>query len=324
MKFQRRDLLRLAAGAALSAVALVAQAETYPSRPITMIVSTAAGSNSDSIARIIAERMRENLRQPIIIENIGGADGSIGAGRAARARPDGYTIELGAIGPNLLNGAFYSLNYDPLNDFAPISPLITQSLFLYAKKTVPARSLTELIAWLRSNPKVSVGTTAVGGRLFTTVFQRETGTRLAVVPYRSSAAVFQDLMGGQIDVAFNAPDGLPLVRAGNLKAYAATSNTRMTAAPDIPTFAELGFPTVSWTLWHGLFAPKGTPKDIIGKLNAAAVAALADPAVRSRLADFGGEMFPREQQTPEALGAFVKADAEKWWPIIKELGIKGD
>ena len=322
MKFQRRDLLRLAAGAALSAVALVAQAETYPSRPITMIVSTAAGSNSDSIARIIAERMRENLRQPIIIENIGGADGSIGAGRAARARPDGYTIELGAIGPNLLNGAFYSLNYDPLNDFAPISPLITQSLFLYAKKTVPARSLTELIAWLRSNPKVSAGTSGVGQRLVIAVFQRETGARLAADPYRSSAAVFQDLMGGQIDVAFNAPDGLPLVRAGNIRAYAVTTRSRAGLAPDIPTFAELGLPAVFWSAWYGLFAPKGTPRDFIDKLNAAAAEALADPAVQARLAELGQEVFPREQQTPEALSELVKVDAEKWWPVIKELGIK--
>src|SRR6516164_7824492 len=307
----RRQFLRLAVGAAaLPALSRNADAQSYPSRPITMIVSADAGSNGGSVGRIIAERMREKLGQPIIIEYIGGADGSIGAGRAARAKPDGYTIDIGNLGNRVLNGAFYSLNYDPLNDFAPISPLTTQSLFLYAKKTVPARSLTELIAWLRSNPKVSAGTSGVGQRLVIAVFQRETGARLAAAPYRSSAAVFQDLMGGQIDVAFNAPDGLPLVRAGNLKAYAATSNTRMTAAPDIPTFAELGFPTVSWTLWHGLFAPKGTPKDIIGKLNAAAVAALADPAVRSRLADLGGEVFPPEQQTPEALGALVKTDAE--------------
>jgi tripartite-type tricarboxylate transporter receptor subunit TctC len=289
-----------------------------------MIVPAAAGGVSDVIGRIIAERMRETLGRPIIIENIGGADGSIGAGRAARAKPDGYTIDVGVLSNHVLTGAFYSLNYDPLNDFAPISPLTTGSFFLYAKKTVPAGDLTGLIAWLKSNPKVSAGTTGVGQRLVTAVFQRETGTRLADVPYRGSAAVFQDLMGGQIDISFNTPDGLPLVRAGSLKAYAATSKTRLTAAPDIPTFAELGFPNVSWSAWNGLFAPKGTPKDIIGKLNAAAVQALADPAVRSRLADLGQEIFPLEQQTPEALGALVKADAERWWPIIKELGIKAE
>jgi tripartite-type tricarboxylate transporter receptor subunit TctC len=289
-----------------------------------MIVSAAAGGGPDVIGRIIAERMRERLGRPIIIENITGADGSIGAGRAARAKPDGYTIDIGYLGNHVLNGAFYSLNYDPPNDFAPISPLTTQSFFLYAKKTVPARDLTELIAWLKSNPKVSAGTTAVGPRLVTAVFQKETGTRQAVVPYRGNVQVFQDLMGGQIDISFLPPDGLPLVRAGSLKAYAATSNARLTFAPDIPTFAELGFPTVSWSPWYGLFAPKGTPKDIIGKLNAAAVAALADPAVRSRLADLGQEIFPPEQQTPEALGTLVKADAERWWPVIKELGLKAE
>ena len=167
---------------ALPAVSRDAKVQTYPTRPITMIVPVAAGSNSDSIGRIIAERMREKLGRPIIIENIGGADGSIGAGRAARAKPDGYTIDIGPLGNHVLNGAFYSLNYDLLNDFAPISPLTTVSNLLYAKKAVPARDLTELIAWLKSNPKVSAGTTALGPRLVTAVFQRETGTRLAVVP----------------------------------------------------------------------------------------------------------------------------------------------
>ena len=171
---------------------------------------------------------------------------------------------------------------------------------------------------------MSAGIAAVGPRLVTAVFQKETGTRLAVVPYRSTAAEFQDLMGGQIDISFNAPDWLSLLRAGSLKAYAMTSNTRWTAAPDIPTFAELGFPQVSFSVWLGLFAPKGTPKDIVTKLNAAAVEAAADPAARSRFADLALEIFPREQQTPEALGALVKADAEKWWPIIKELAIKGE
>ena len=319
----RRRFLRLAAGAAaLPAVSRNASAQAYPTRPITMIVSFAAGSGLDVIGRMIAERMKEGLGQPIIIENIAGADGSIGAGRTARAKPDGYTIDIGSIGNHVLNGAFYSLNYDLLNGFAPISPLTTNSAFLYAKKTVPSRDLTELIAWLKSNPNVSAGTSAAGQRLVTTVFQRETGTHLALVPYRGNNEVFQDLMGGQIDISIGAPDGLPLVRAGSLKAYATTGNTRLRAAPDIPTFAELGFPRVSWSSWNGLFAPKGTPKDVIAKLNAAAVAALADPTVQSRLAELGYEAFPRERQTPEVLGTLVKADAEKWWPIIKELGIK--
>ena len=212
----RRQFLRLAVGAAaLPALSRNADAQSYPTRPITMIVPATAGSFSDAFGRIIAERMREKLGRPIIIENIGGADGSIGAGRAARARPDGYTIDIGFLGNHVLNGAFYSLNYDLLNDFAPISPLNTQSFFLYAKKTVPARDLTELIAWLKSNPNVSAGTSAAGQRLVTTVFQRETGTRLALVPYRGNNEVFQDLMGGQIDIHIGSPDGLSLVRAAH-------------------------------------------------------------------------------------------------------------
>jgi tripartite-type tricarboxylate transporter receptor subunit TctC len=187
---------------------------------------------------------------------------------------------------------------------------------------VPARDLTELIAWLKSNPKVSAGSSNVAFRMLTAVFQRETKTRLAVVPYRGDNAVFQDLMGGQIDISISSWNGLPLLPAGSLKAYATTSNTRLTAAPDVPTFAELGFPQVSFSGWSGLFAPKGTPKDVIAKLNAAAVAALADPTVQSRLVELGQEILPRERQTPEVLGTLVKAEAEKWWPIIKELGIK--
>jgi tripartite-type tricarboxylate transporter receptor subunit TctC len=224
-----------------------------------------------------------------------------------------------------LNGAFYSLPYDVLNDFAPISPLVTTSVVFFARKMMPAKDLSELIAWLKTNPnKASVGTYTAGARLQTALFQKETGTQFIVVPYRGVAPAIQDLVAGQIDLSFAPPDYLPLVRAGSIKAYAVPSDRRLALAPEIPTFAEMGLPALSYSSWFGLFAPKGTPKDIIGKLNVAAVNALADPAVRSRLADLGGEIFPREQQTPEALGARVKADAEKWWPIIKELGIKAE
>jgi tripartite-type tricarboxylate transporter receptor subunit TctC len=188
---------------------------------------------------------------------------------------------------------------------------------------VPAKDLNELIAWLKANPnKASAGITAVGPRLVTAFFQKGTGTQIGLVPYRGNAPAVQDLAAGQIDLFFGTPEQLPLMRAGSIKAYAVTSDLRLAIAPDIPTFGEIGLPGVSWLAWQGLFAPKGTPKDIIGKLNAAAMEALADPAVRSRLADFGFEIFRRDQQTPEALGALQKADAEKWWPIIKELGLK--
>jgi tripartite-type tricarboxylate transporter receptor subunit TctC len=326
MRLPRRQFLHLAAGAAVApAVSQTARAQTYPSRFITMIVPFPAGGNTDAIGRVVAERMRRLLGQAVIIENVSGADGSIGVGRAARARPDGYTIDLGFLGGHVLNGAFYSLPYDVLNDFAPISPLVTASNILFARKTMPAKDLNELIAWLKANPnKASVGVQSAGLRLVAAFFQKETGTHFALVPYRGTAPAMQDLVAGQIDLYFGSPDQLPLMRAGSVKAYAVTSDTRSALAPDTPTFAEMGLPALSFSAWNGLFAPRGTPRDIIGRLNAAAVEALADPAVRSRLVDLGYKVFPREQQTPEALGALVKADAAKWWPIIKELGIKAE
>jgi tripartite-type tricarboxylate transporter receptor subunit TctC len=326
MRFQRRQFLHLAAGAAaLPAVSRVASAQLYPSRPITMILPFAAGGTTDVIGRVVAERMKGSLGQPIIVENVSGADSSIGVGRAARARPDGYTIELGDIGGHVLNGAFYSLQYDVLNDFAPISPLVTLPFVLFARKTIPAKDLRELITWLKANPdEASAGITGSVFCLLAAFFQEETATHFTLVPYRGGAPAIQDLIAGQIDLYFGTLVYIPQVRAGSIKAYAVTSDTRMALAPNIPTFAEMGLPALSFSNWGGLFAPKGTPKDIIGKLDAAAVEALADPGLRSRLADLGFEAFPSEQQTPQALGALVKADAEKYWPLIKELGIKAE
>jgi tripartite-type tricarboxylate transporter receptor subunit TctC len=278
------------------------------------------------VARILAERMRGSLGQPIIIENVSGANGSIGIGRVARARPDGYTIDLGNQAGHVLNGAFYSLPYDVLNDFEPISPIVTIPLVLFARKTIPANDLNELIAWLKANPnKASAGSSgSFILDLVATRFQKETGTRFTLVPYRGTAPAMQDLAAGQIDLVLDTPIQLQLARGGSIKAYAVTSDTRFATASDIPTFAEMGLPALSFSTWWAFFAPRGTPKDIIGKLNAAGVEALADPAVRSRFADLGLEIFPRERQTPEALGALVKADVEKWWPLIKELGIKAE
>ncbi len=327
MRLPRRQFLHLAAGAAsLPAMSRIAEAQTYPTRPITMIVPFAPGGPSDVAGRVLAGRMKDALGQPVIIENVAGANGSIAVGRSARARPDGYTIDLGTLGTHVFTGALYSLPYDVLNDFEPISPLATLHFVLFARKTMPANDLNELIAWLKANPdKASAGATAVSLELILSRFQKETGTHFALVPYRGAAPAMQDLLAGQIDLFFDTLLQLPLVRSGNIKAYAVTSETRPATASDIPTFAEMGLPALSWSgTWYGFFAPRGTPNDIIGKLNAAAVEALADPAVRSRLADLGMEVFPRERQTPETLGALVKADAEKWWPIIKELGIKAE
>ena len=223
----------------------------------------------------------------------------------------------------MLNGAFYSLPYDVLNDFAPISPLITTPFVLFARKTMPAKDLNELIAWLKANPnKASVGVTSggspLGGRLLPE--RNRDAFCPCALPWRCLPQC-RTWSPAKSTSSSPAPDQLPLMRAGSIKAYAVTSNTRIELAPDIPTFAEMGLPALLWSPWYGLFAPRGTPRDIIGRLNAAAVEALADPAVRSRLVDLGFEVFPREQQTPEALGALVKADAEKWWPIINQLGI---
>jgi tripartite-type tricarboxylate transporter receptor subunit TctC len=258
MKLARRAFLQFAGAAATAPVfSRVVTAQVYPSRPITLIVSAAAGGPSDVVGRMVAERMRAPLGQPIIIENVGGADGTIGAGRAARARSDGYTIDFGILGNHVLNGAFYSLPYDVLNDFAPISPLVTISNVLFAKKALPAKDLNELIAWLRANSnKASAGITTVGVRLVSTSFQKETGTLFALVPYRGNAPAVQDLSAGQIDLFFGGPNELPLMRAGSIKAYAVTSGARMALAPDIPTFGEMGLPAVFWSAWFGLFAPR--------------------------------------------------------------------
>jgi tripartite-type tricarboxylate transporter receptor subunit TctC len=312
MKLPRRRFLHLAAGAtALPATSRFARAQAFPSRPITMVVAFAAGGSTDVIGRILAERMGRSLGQTVIIENVSGANGTIGTGRAARARPDGYTISLGPMDTYVLNGAFYSLPYDVLNDFTPISPIAAFPLFLYARKTVPAHDLRELIAWLRANSKASVGFGIVSYRLLAAFFERETKTQLTLVPYRGTAPTMEDLIAGQIDLSFNTPDQLPLVRAGSIKAYAVTGDRRVALMPDIPTFRELGLPSLSFSDWFGLFAPRGTPTEVVTKLNASVVDALGDPTVQSRLVELGQELFPRERQIRDALGEMAKADAER-------------
>lgn len=327
MKLSRGDFVRSTVGAAaLLALTGVTLAESYPSRPVTMVVPFPAGGAADVIGRIIAERMRGALGQPVIIENISGADGSIGVGRAVRAPPDGYTICLGNDSTFALNGAFYSLSYDVLNDFVPISPLATGPIVIVARKTMPVESLSELIAWLKTHPnQVSAGMNSLGFRLLAERFQKQTGTQFIIVPYRAAGSVVTDLMAGQIDLAVGTlTSHLPQLRAGSEKAYAVAAEARSALAPDIPTFAEMGLAALTYSNWYALFAPRGTPKDIIGKLNAAAVEALADPAARSRLTELGYEPFPRERQSPEALAALQKAGAEQWWPVIRELGLKAE
>jgi tripartite-type tricarboxylate transporter receptor subunit TctC len=329
MKFPRRPFLHLAAGAAaLPAVSRFAWAQAYPTRPITIVVPFAAGGGTDVIGRIIAERMRGALGQPVIVEHVVGAAGSIGVGRVARAAPDGYTLDLGQWGTHVLNGAFYDLQYDLRSDFEPVSLIAGSPLLLVAKKSMPANNLKELIAWLKANPNAaSQGTSGVGGpsHVAGILFQKESATHFQLIPYRGAGPAMQDVAAGQIDMMFDVPaTSLSLMRAGAIKAYAVTAKSRLAIAPDIPTVDEAGLPGLHISMWFGLFAPKGTPKAIISKLNAAVMDGLVDPAVRRRLSDLGQEIFPRDQQTPEALGAFQKAEIEKWWPIIKAAGIKAE
>jgi tripartite-type tricarboxylate transporter receptor subunit TctC len=329
MKLSRRKFLHLAAGAgALPAVSRIAKAQTYPTRPITIIVPFPAGGPADAVARIIGEHMRTTLGQPVIIENVSGAGGSIGVGRAARAAPDGYTLSIGQLNSHVFSGAVYSVRYDLLKDFAPVALLTTNPLMIVGKKDLPAKNMRELIAWLKANPdKGSFGTPGVGSpsHVWGIYFQNSTGTRFQFVPYRGAAPVIQDMLSGQIDLTcLQASDLLPQVRSGNVRAYAILTKTPWVRAPDIPTVDEAGVAGLYMPFWHGLWAPAKTPSEIIAKLNTAAVEALGDPLVRQRFADIGQEIFPREQQTPEALAVLQKAEIEKWWPIIKAANIKGD
>jgi tripartite-type tricarboxylate transporter receptor subunit TctC len=301
-------------------------AETYPSRPITMVVPFAAGGPTDTLARIVAERMRQALGQTIIIENTTGAAGSIAVGRVARSAPDGYTLSIGHWSTHVVNGAIYPLTYDLLKDLDPVALLPSNPQLIVATNGVPARDLKELVAWVKANQsKVSAGTAGAGsashvGGLY---FEKFTDTHLTFVPYRGTGPAMLDLMAGQINLMLDqSSNSLPQVREGKIRAFAVTANKRLASAPDIPTVDEAGLPGFYISVWHGLWVPHGTPKDAIEKLTAAAQEALADPAVQKRLAELGQEIPPREQQTPEALGAYQKAEIEKWWPIIKAANVK--
>jgi tripartite-type tricarboxylate transporter receptor subunit TctC len=326
----RRRFLRLAAGAAaFPAVSRIARAQAYPSRPITIVVPSGAGGPSDVVGRIIAERMRGFLGQPLIIDNVTGANGTLGTGRVARAKPDGYTLTFSvSSSTHVLNAAIYALPYDVINDFEPVALVADSPQLMVAKKAMPAKDLKELIAWLRANPdKASLGHTGPGSPAHVAgiFFQKQTGTRFQNVTYRSAGQAMQDVIAGHIDLMFPAPSiSLAPAHAGSIKAYAVMASSRLAASPDIVTVDEAGLPRMYASTWFALWSPKGTPPEVIGKLNAAVVDALADTAVRKRLGELGYDIPGREHQTPEALGAYQKAEIEKWWPIVVEAGIKGE
>jgi tripartite-type tricarboxylate transporter receptor subunit TctC len=321
-------IIALALAAALGSIES-AVAHVYPTRSVTMVVPFSPGGPTDTIARIMAERMRLSLGQSVTIENVtGGANGLIGIGRAVRAAPDGYSLVVGQWGTHVVNGAIYALPYDLINDFEPVALITTNPQMIVSKNAVPANDLRELIAWLKANPdKATLATVGPGSppHIAAMLLYNLTGANLLFVPYRGAAPAMQDLLAGHIDLMMpQAAIALPQARAGKIRAYAVTGKTRMPDAPDIPTVDEAGVPGLHISSWHGLWLPKGTPKAVIARLNAAVVDALADPAVRQRLAEIGQEIPPREQQTPEALAAHQKAEIEKWWPIIKAANIKGE
>ena len=313
----------------LVAVALVvfagivsAQAQNYPSRQITLIVPFPPGGSTDVAARIMAEHMRARLGQPVVIENVGGAGGSIAVGRLARAAPDGYTIDIGQWDTHV-GSIIYKLDYDLQKDFEPIGLISNNPQLMVAKKDLPAGNLKELIAWMKANPdKINYVNQNAAANVTGVMFEKLTGQKFRYIPYRGAGPAMTDLVSGQVDLlVVQGAVALPQIRAGKIKAIANLSPQRSVSIPDIPTSDEGGVPGLYMSGWFGFFAPKGTPKDVLAKLNNAMVQALAEPSVRARFAELGLDVAPREQQTPEGLAAFQKAEIDKWWPIIKEAGI---
>jgi tripartite-type tricarboxylate transporter receptor subunit TctC len=306
----------------------VAVADNFPSRPITVLVPFSAGGPSDAMARILAERMKTALGETILIENVTGAGGSLGVGRAVRSPPDGYTISFGHLGTHVANGAIYKLGYDLVTDLEPVVLLPSNPMIVVSKNAVPAKSLKELIAWIKAQPTpVTAGTAGAGSgsHIAGLYFENLTGIKLQYVPYRGTAPAMNDLVAGQIDLMIDqTSNSISQVRAGTIRAYAVTDSKRSESAPDIPTTDEAGIPGFHMTLWSGLWVPKDTPKDIVAKLNAAAIAALNDPAVRKQLENLGLQMPPSDQLSPEALGVWQKAEIAKWWPMIKAANVKVD
>jgi tripartite-type tricarboxylate transporter receptor subunit TctC len=324
-----KQLLRALTLFAMGVWITSASAQDYPSNPISMIVPFAAGGPTDQLARLIADRMQNALGQSIVIVNATGAAGTIGVGRVVRSPPDGYTIGIGHWSTHVLNGAFYQLPYDLVTDLEPIALLPANPAFIIVRKDLPATSVTELVTWLKASDGKATSGTAGSGAVSHVVgvyFQNITGTSFQFVPYRGGTGpALVDLIAGHIDLMFDqASNSIAQIRAGNVRALAVTSKARLPAAPEVPTVDEAGVPGLYESTWYGLWAPKGTPKEIILKLNKAVATALADETFQERLRNEGFDMPPLDQRTPEALGAYQKAEIEKWWPIVKAANIKAE
>jgi tripartite-type tricarboxylate transporter receptor subunit TctC len=325
----RRHIMGLAAGAlAASGISRSARADNFPSRPITLVVPFAAGALNDIVARVLGEGFRASLGQPGLVENVTGADGTIATSRVARAAPDGYTLIVGSWNTHVANSLIYRVQYDVVKDFEPVALLPDAPMFLIAKKTEPANDLKEFIAWLKANPdKGSIGTAGVGSapHMLALLFRKQTGTQFHLIPYRGAAPAMQDVMAGQIDATFiTTGPSLPHVLSGSIKAFGVTAEKRVPAAQQIPTMEEAGLAHFNFTYWTGLFAPRGTPKEIVAKLSSAVAATFNDPKIRQKLEGQSFEVPSNAQMTPQALAALQKSEIDKWWPIIKESGIKAE
>jgi len=312
----------------LLATSIAVRAQTYPDRPITIVVPVSAGGPTDALARTMAERMSSSLGQRVLVENVTGAAGNIGVSRVARANPDGYTIGIGLTSTHVFNGAIYHLPFDPVSDFEPVALIASNPQFIVSKKAVPAKTLPELIAWLKDRPGgATMATIGVGSpaHIAGVLFQKVTGTQFQFIPYRGGAPGMQDLLAGQVDLMIVQPSlALPHMKAGNIRAYAVTSSTRSPSAPELPSVDEAGAAGLHIAIWHGFWAPKGTPPLVVERLNAAVREALVDPTVRQRFAAMGQEIPSSDQQNPEALRNLQKTEITRWWPIIKTAGIKVD
>lgn len=305
-----------------------ALAQNFPSRPITIIVPFSAGGPSDVMARILAERMKTTLGETLLVENVTGAGGSIGVGRALRSPADGYTISFGHLGTHVANGAIYKLGYDLVADLEPVVLLPSNPMVLVSKNAVPAKSLKELMEWLKTRPEPATAGTAgagSGSHIAGLYLENITGIKLQYVPYRGTGPAMNDLVAGQIDIIVDQlSNSITQVRAGTIRGYAVTDTKRAESAPDIPTADEAGLPGFFMTLWSGMWVPRDTPKEIVARLNAAAIDALNDPAVRKQLENLGLQMPPKDKLAPQALGDWQKAEIAKWWPMIKSANVKVD
>ena len=314
----------LAAGLALALIG-PASADNYPSRPITLVVPLSVGGSTDVIGRLIAQGMSKQLHQTIVVENTSGAGGTIGVGRVVHATPDGYTMLIGQWGTNVATGAIYHLNFDLLKDLQPIGLIATQPFLIVARGNIPANNLKELIAWIKANPKTATeGNSGIGSPSHVSgiLFQKAINSPIQMIPYRGAGESTQAIVSGQIDVLLNTPAvSMAQLKAKQVKVFAVTAPKRLATAPDIPTTDEAGLPGFYFTFWHALWVPKDTPKDVVARLNGALRGALADPEIKNRLTALAQDIFPPEEQTPEALAKFQNAEIQKWWPVIKEAGI---